>query len=326
MAVIAVAGGTGDVGRTIVEEISKDPGNFVYVLTRKLKPGSEPKPAPGINTTLIEVDYSSESGLTDVLDKLKVDTVISALNLHWPGASDAQTNLIRAASKAEVADKFIPSEYNVDWNCSEDDLPYPPRVLYIEAARELERHPNLTFTLIRNGFFMDYLGLPYAETHLHPLYFVLDLPHLEAVIPGDGEAYAVFTHSRDVGKYVAELLKLPAKEWPRESAIRGEMIALKDIVKVAEKVTGKSFHVQHDAIDQLRKGFTIELPSNKTCYAYFPSGKQELDGIVSTHMLGMASGVFNIPGASLNDLLPHVEPIRLEAFLKTAWTKGLINT
>jgi hypothetical protein len=118
-------------------------------------------------------------------------------------------------------------------------MPYPPRKLYIEAAEELNRHPHLTASLVRNGFFMDYLGLPFAETHLHPLYFVLDLKSLQAAIPGDGKAHAVFTHTRDVGRYTRELLKLPAEQWPRECAIRGERIALEDVVKVAEGVTGK---------------------------------------------------------------------------------------
>jgi hypothetical protein len=80
--------------------------------------------------------------------------------------------------------------------------------------------------------------------------------------------------------------------------------------------------VSHDSIEELRNGITTELPSNKACYGYFPGGKEELDGIVCTHMLGMAFGVFDIPGVSLNELFPHVQETQLEAFLQECWKKS----
>lgn len=117
-------------------------------------------------------------------------------------------------------------------------MPYPPRLDQLKAVQELQLHPELTYTLVRNGFFLDYLGLPYAETHLHPLYFILDLPSGEAAIPGDGGATAAFTHTRDVGRLVAELLEVAADKWPLESAVIGERIVLNDLLFLAEKITG----------------------------------------------------------------------------------------
>jgi hypothetical protein len=84
------------------------------------KPESTPKVTPAASIILHEVNYSDVSELSAVLVRLQVDTVISALNLHWPGASDAQINLIRAAAGARVVKRFIPSEYNIDWNCPEE--------------------------------------------------------------------------------------------------------------------------------------------------------------------------------------------------------------
>lgn len=117
-------------------------------------------------------------------------------------------------------------------------MPYLPRLDQLKAVQELQCHAELTYTLVRNGFFLDYLGLPYAETHLHPLYFILDLPSGEAVIPGDGSATAVFTHTRDVGRLVATLLEVAADKWPLESAVIGERIVLNDLLFLAEQVTG----------------------------------------------------------------------------------------
>ena len=117
-------------------------------------------------------------------------------------------------------------------------MPYPPRLDQLKAVQELQLHTELTYTLVRNGFFLDYLGLPYAETHLHPLYFILDLRSGEAAVPGDGSAAAVFTHTRDVGRLVATLLEVAADKWPLESAVIGERIVLNDLLFLAEKVTG----------------------------------------------------------------------------------------
>lgn len=201
-------------------------------------------------------------------------------------------------------------------------MPYPPRVKFIHAAEELRSKTVLTFTLIRVGFFMDYLGMPYTDTHLHPLYCILDLAARQAVIPGSGDCHVVFTHTLDVGKFVNELLDLPAEQWPEESAIIGERIILNEVVKTAERVTAQQFHTTHDEVSKIKEGKTTELPSNKPCYAYFPGGKAELDGICCTMMVGMMAGVFDIRGTELNKLFPHVEPIRLESFLRACWGKA----
>lgn len=117
-------------------------------------------------------------------------------------------------------------------------MPYPPRIDQLKAIQELEQYPQLTYTLIRNGNFMDYLGLPFADTFLKPLYMVVDLPAAEAAIPGDGTAMVTFTHTTDVGKFVAALLDVPASRWPLESTVIGEKIVLNDLISLAEKVTG----------------------------------------------------------------------------------------
>jgi hypothetical protein len=41
-----------------------------------------------------------------------------------------------------------------------------------------------------------------------------------------------------------------------------------------------------------------------------------VEGITQTFSIGMAIGLFDIKGQLLNDLIPEVKPISLEAFLK----------
>lgn len=129
-------------------------------------------------------------------------------------------------------------------NAAYSRMPYPPRVDQLKAIEELQQHPQLTYTLIRNGNFLDYLGLPFAETYLKPLYMVLDLQAAEAAIPGDGTSTVAFTHTTDVGKLVAALLDVPAAQWPLESTVIGEKIVLNDLISLAEQVTGT--YVRHD--------------------------------------------------------------------------------
>ncbi|VUC36294.1 unnamed protein product [Clonostachys rosea] len=189
--------------------------------------------------TPVEIDYSSIDAISEILLKLEVDTVISALNLHWSGASDSQINLIRGAAASGVVTRFIPSEFNVDYHCPEERLPYGPRAEFLRAEAELSAHPQLTYSLVRCGFFMDYLGLPYASTNLHPLYCLVDLAAGKAVLPGEGNDRVVFTHTRDVGKFVAMLLGLEASKWPKEASISGQRITTNELVDLFDKVTGK---------------------------------------------------------------------------------------
>ncbi|KAJ9136941.1 hypothetical protein NKR23_g9560 [Pleurostoma richardsiae] len=322
MVIVAVAGGLGDVGRTIVEEIVRRKDHKIYVISRKNKPGIPPREVPENFPLVLGVDYAVPSEVRRVLREYDINTVISAMNLHWPGAAESQINLIRAAAESGVVRRFIPSEFNIDYSCSEERMPYPPRKSFLQAEEELRLHPQLTYTLIRNGYFMDYLGLPFTETNLHPLYCVLDLQVGKAVLPGDGNQHVVFTHTRQVASCVNELLKLPGDDWPRESAIIGERITTKQLVEVAESITGRIFETSYDDIAALRQGCTTELPSNKACYAYFPRGREDLETVICTMMVGMASGVFDIQGTNLESLLPSLKPILLEPFLRQCWSKA----
>lgn len=65
---------------------------------------------------ILPVDYALVSEVRDVLRHHEIDTVISALNLQWPGAADSQINLIRAAAQSGSVKRFIPSEFNIDYH------------------------------------------------------------------------------------------------------------------------------------------------------------------------------------------------------------------
>ncbi|GME39306.1 uncharacterized protein P175DRAFT_0556420 [Neofusicoccum parvum] len=114
MSAVAVAGGFGDLGRVFVTSLvaARKP---VYILTRKAYDSAAEHGA-----TPLEVDYSNVPVLAEVLAAHNIGTVISALNMDSQNASDAQISLIQAASASGSVTRFIPSDFNVDYDVSDE--------------------------------------------------------------------------------------------------------------------------------------------------------------------------------------------------------------
>ncbi|KAJ0280791.1 hypothetical protein CBS470a_008603 [Colletotrichum nupharicola] len=86
MAVIAVAGGTGNVGRTIVEAIVAAGKHEVKILARKMltKAKANPDLEKEVGASIIVVDYANVEATTKALEDNNVHTVISAINMMPP--------------------------------------------------------------------------------------------------------------------------------------------------------------------------------------------------------------------------------------------------
>lgn len=128
MAIVAVAGGTGGVGRTIVEALVQQAKHQVILLTRgvwthtysssgiifKSWPISQvPKSDPLLDKTQqVQVDYSNTTALSRILDQHEVHTVISAIGIISDETSQSQLTLINAAAQSSATKRFIPSEYS----------------------------------------------------------------------------------------------------------------------------------------------------------------------------------------------------------------------
>ncbi|KAF5655293.1 nmra-like family [Fusarium sp. NRRL 25303] len=106
--VVAVAGGQGDVGKTIVEVFSQNQQNRVLVLSRKVGDnGSFYSPANVVkkvdDESTICVDYTDVSHIRDALEKHNVEVVISCLNVISPEAM--KTHLKHADFLFDIANK-----------------------------------------------------------------------------------------------------------------------------------------------------------------------------------------------------------------------------
>ncbi|KAK0507283.1 hypothetical protein JMJ35_010321 [Cladonia borealis] len=164
-----------------------------------------------------------------------VEVVVSVMLLVDEGVAQLQINLIRAAAQSGTVTKSIPSEYYTD--------PIPGPDLFtnfpIEAEAELCRHPHLTCPLIRVGIFLYHLTMPHnsKKTYISPFWAFVDIDHEQCVFSGDGSQSLVLTHSTDAAAYIERLVGLPSKDWQRKSLIASNILQVKDLEPLVEKLT-----------------------------------------------------------------------------------------
>ncbi|KJK74450.1 hypothetical protein H634G_10357 [Metarhizium anisopliae BRIP 53293] len=315
MVVVAVAGGTGGVGRTVLDAIAKSGQHQAIVLSRITSVSTavdEPK--------RFAVDYNSVEQMKQILQENNVQVVVSALLLVDEAVAQSQINLIRAAAQSGTVTKFIPSEYYIDFHA-----PIPGADLFtnfqLEAEAELARHAQLTWTLIRVGIFLDHLTMPHnpKTTYITPFWVFVDIDHEQCVFPGDGSQPLVLTHSQDLAAYIERLVGLPAENWPRESVVASNKLQVKDLESLVNKVTGKKFKFAYDSVEDIQKGHITQLPSN-TAVFQDPAKGEMFREVERQVMLSMLSGAHDLPGKNLAELFPEVQTTDIEDFFRAGWT------
>lgn len=307
MSVVAVAGGTGSIGRAIVDAIVAQKKYELVILGRKTSKELE----ESLGARVLVADYTDVNSLTAQLEENKVHTVISALSsISGP---DPELALIRAAEKSSVTKRFIPSVYGIKYNPEQSG--FPPAATKLAAEAELEK-TSLEWTLICNGFFLDYWGMPKVKSYLQPTVIILDIAAGMAGVPGSGDTPVVFTYSFDVGKYVAACLTL--SKWEKESYVIGDKLTWNEFVKLAEEVRGTKFNVTHDSLETLSTGKITELPGQQQIYPFFP--KEALQGMFAQFGIMMDNGQFDFkPKHSLNEAFPEIKPMTAKRILEEGW-------
>jgi dTDP-4-dehydrorhamnose reductase len=125
MVVVAVVGGTGNVGKTIVDALKEDGKHEVIVLTRKVSNyaganhvrdlGTNQWQVPEGETTVpaFTVDYNNVEQLTKTLDENNVHTIISTIVMIDPTAAQSELNLVAAAAKSSSTKRFVTSNWGL---------------------------------------------------------------------------------------------------------------------------------------------------------------------------------------------------------------------
>lgn len=222
--------------------------------------------------------------------------------------------------------RFLPSEFNVDYDLGDDVLPYPDKRFHLAARRELEK-TSLEFSYIYPGMFMDYFGIPKVQTHLRELCFFLDPENGAAAVPGDGSAKMSMSFTTDVAKYAALALELDT--WPRVMTTAASTVSINELVRLTEQCLGRKLDVKYQSIDDLLSHKNIILPQNVSIAERFPhrfpQGLPQLRGLIADLEAGVALGAFDFE--KLENGLDLVEEFRgrtssprtIESLLEDAW-------
>ncbi|KAL0932305.1 NmrA-like family protein [Colletotrichum truncatum] len=313
---VAIAGGSGGLGRALIEVIQARGTYQVFVLTRKVS--GSPEGSGGLH--FIAVDYSDVESLASTLEKNKIDTVISAIN-NITGENDSEINLIKAAEISAPTKRFIPSYFGVPYS-QEQYENFPPAMAKRSALTALES-TSLQWTVIYNGFFLDYFGTPKVKSYMDDVAFFVDIKSNMAAIPGSGEVPVVFTHTFDVGRFIAALLE--SHTWAAETYIIGDKATFHQVVRLAEEVKGTKFVVAHDSVQDLAACKLTELPSHRAIYQFYP--KEMLHSFLAPFGLECERGQANLnPGRTLNAEYPDIKPMKLRDVLELGWGKAAEGT
>ncbi|KAF6828855.1 nmrA-like family protein [Colletotrichum plurivorum] len=304
MGVVAVAGGTGGIGRTIVEQLQLEKKHEFIILTRKIPE----KPFAG-SASAIRVNYEDVASLTDLFEEKGVDTVISTIFLHSEAAFNAQMNLIRAAEKSSKTHRFIPSEFGAI-KTAEFAKEEPFVLPWVRTAEYLKKS-TLQYTRFVVGFLMDYWGMPHIQTHMDPYTWAIDVANCRAAIPGSGDDLISVTYSVDVARFITR--SLDSQDWPVFSIVVGSDVTLNQLLQIVERIRGTKFQVQDDSVEDLRNNQATVLNKGDGV-------PRELIEITALFGRVAVSGCLRIPEEGrLNTIYPEIRPSNVEELLEKAW-------
>ncbi|CAI0651643.1 unnamed protein product [Colletotrichum noveboracense] len=291
--VVAIAGGTGDVGRTIVDQLVRSGKDFIV-----------PSPPSTSRPTFVAINYDDIQEASKTLEAYNVDTILSALNIEGPSEQSCRS----VTGHTEIHPKRFCGICAV--GTVEDAMTGPG----LRAAKALAK-AELVFTRVASGMFMDYFGLPNIPSHLRPFRWGLNVPARKAAIPGNGNEQFSVTYSKDLARF---LDRLPDEtSWPEWSIISGTDTCMNELVSLAEKVTGDKFDVVYDPVEDVQKGRATPVFEDGASYG-------GMDSALMAAMLGLsiAQNEMLLPkDGRLNQKFPDIQPVSVERFMAEAWAK-----
>ncbi|KAJ5216724.1 uncharacterized protein N7469_011589 [Penicillium citrinum] len=304
---VAVAGATGRVGTTIVEQIQHENKFSVIALTR-----SEHVDSPLSGVPYVQIDYDNIPALAEQLEHHDVQTVICTIGMLGDDCSEAQLNLIKAADRARTVQRFITSEFGYMTRAERKDV--DPGVDWFLTAADFLKNSNLQYTRPVCGAFMDFMGTPRVRSNITPNTIAIDCYKREACIPGDGSAKITMIYSYDAATLIAKLLELD--EWTEFSFCNGEDTTLGQALKDAEEVLGEKFEVTYVQAEDIASG---NFPTMNILEGSGIQPQEQRDYAVFGYEMYLAGG-FNLPTEGrLGDKFPGFKPRTVRQFLEMVW-------
>lgn len=195
----------------------------------------------------------------------------------------------------------------------------PPLVNYFKCLDRLQAIPDaqsLEWTVVSNGIFLDYFGMPNMPTTLRSACFIVDMQHEMIAIPGDGNTVVTLTATRDVARYVTGLLKLPLGSWPQEYHIAGDRITFNEFVNLTKIITGRQLKVVYEEEAKLRQGRITALPSQTSQrYELDPEAFDKYIAILETWII---DGSMDIKPTHI-EAMPTIHTMTVKDMLESYW-------
>ncbi|KAH7121675.1 hypothetical protein EDB81DRAFT_700618 [Dactylonectria macrodidyma] len=311
MGIIAIAGGTGGIGRALVEAVVARGVHQVKVLGRKTNDDL----AKQLGVPILVADYTSVEQLTKLFEDEKIDTVLSTLSTMPQEGVPPEVNLVRAAQASKATKRFMPSNWGLPLTGAPAQK-LPSTVMKAQTLAELAK-TDLQYTSFYVGFLTDFFGTPAIKTYMAPMIAVIDMAHDMAAIPGSGDTPVTFTHTFDLAKYVDRVLDL--SKWDPEYYVIGDKVTWNQFVEIAEKAKGTKFKVVHDSVEDLMQGKATELPALTKALPYIPIPKEHLLAFAATFGLMFDDGTMNFDEKlALNSKYPDIVPLKVKDAVEAA--------
>ncbi|KAI1323658.1 hypothetical protein F5Y16DRAFT_332710 [Xylariaceae sp. FL0255] len=312
---IAIAGGSGQVAREIIDVLALGNKHEILVLSRGPSSSNPEDFPPEISWQT--VNYDDTDSIAGALKG--IHTVLSFVQLLSDAGNKSQKNLIDACVRVGVK-RFAPSEWG---SAGLDDLPWWRGKQEIREclARVNEKEKVLEYTLFQPGLFLEYLASPYKTAkHLSPLETIFDFQNRRAVIvDGHEDAIITLTSVHDLAEAVATAVNYNG-EWPVNGGIAGNRLTVSQVVAMGERIRGHPFAIERVKIEDLEKG---ELKTSWMIGKRHAAVKEEeAAAMFKTVFIGMllstAKGAWDISGG-FGQLLKDLPFVSAEDYLSNVW-------
>ncbi|KAI3324030.1 NmrA-like family protein [Xylariaceae sp. AK1471] len=241
MAIIAVAGGHGNVGPHIIDALATRRLHKIIVLSRRPCPEVLPD---GVSDHRC-VDFADLQCLVAAL--AGVEVVLSFILPYADQGNVAQKTLIDACIEAGVR-RFAPSEWATSSNTNNpfyrmrDDV----RRYLDDVNRE---RLVLEYTCFQPGLFLDYFTYPMQSAkHLKITQHYIDVESRQAILVDGGEQPVTFTLIDDLARVVAEAVEYDGV-WPSNGGVAGWQTTPAELVRLGERLRGGTNFTIH-AVNQ----------------------------------------------------------------------------
>ncbi|KAM5350956.1 hypothetical protein ACJ41O_003679 [Fusarium nematophilum] len=313
MVKVAVAGGSGQVAREVVDALLASNKHDITILSRSQTRNA--LIAPEIEWKF--VDYDDKETL--VLALKGVHTVLSFVQLLSDPDQKSQKNLIDAAIAAGVK-RFAPSEYGSKGTV--DMAWWDGKEKVREYLKEVNANGNaLEYTLFQPGLFLDYLAFPHKTAkYLDPLQSVFDFQNGRAiVVDGHEDAIMTLTTVADLAAVVARAVDYDGR-WPTTGGIRGNRLSFSEILEIGNRVRGRPFMVDKVKVQDLEAG-NLHTSWSMGAVHHAVSEDQAsamLKAVSIGVLLSSTKGAWD-SSDEMNRMFPDYQFTRAEDFLAKVW-------